>query len=60
MPDLIRHPASPSPWAEKLFSSREGCGGWIPAHGRHDEETGMTSPARNRFTPACVLRYPHR
>jgi len=37
MPDLIRHPASPSPWAERTLLAAQTRVGWIPAQGRNDE-----------------------
>ena len=36
MPDLIRHPASPSPWAERALPVAQTRAGWIPAQGRND------------------------
>jgi len=36
MPDLIRHPASPSPWAERILLAARTRFGWIPDQGRND------------------------
>jgi len=38
MPDLILHPASPNPWAEKSPPAAQTRVGWIPAQGRNDGE----------------------
>ncbi|KVK48623.1 hypothetical protein L903_21445 [Agrobacterium sp. JL28] len=45
MPDLIRHPASPSPWAEKVFFTAWTRGGRIPAQGRNDGKVQCTERA---------------
>jgi hypothetical protein len=34
--DQIRHPASPSPWADKTLLAAQMRVGWIPAQGRCD------------------------
>ncbi|OMO78962.1 hypothetical protein COLO4_24623 [Corchorus olitorius] len=53
MPDLIRHPASPSPWAERtLFAARTRVG-WIPAQGRDDGSGCHETPAITSLTPAA-------
>ncbi|WP_444832010.1 hypothetical protein [Agrobacterium sp.] len=36
MPDWIRHPASPSPWADKTLLAVQTRVGWIPAQGQYD------------------------
>jgi len=58
MPDLIRHPFSPSPWAEHFPPRRRAAAdtGSRPVWRERVERAGQSEP----HAPPRVLRHPYR